>query len=511
MLLDTQDHRRLQRWQIDGVYIRRRRIAAALRLQIQVGLPSASDADRRLTRELIEAGVDVNSLDVEGNTLLHLIYRNHSYYQFTFNKIADMLIEKGADVNLMNKRGLTPLMAALDAGEIRPLSDAIITNLVYSGRSGIVAFRVDLENNITGDTLLHYSARIPSIDLVMQLLETGQLSPLVLNRDLMLASEYMPASYRTSKKVLYLNERHAFEVMLKSDDDEDSFDKDLHVMPKGQLIKFNMLCLAGKKVSIDKFSITPQSTSIRTTTLGSAVKKQVAALKFKFFRPANTNTTTSIRANLNLTLSRPTGITHIDMPDNNQHRTGRIVKPILVRRELTDNDVKVKIAHAIGDLTRTAAKTVAAIKYLKNDADSYYVNSLENSSLLPYDISDGMATSDHLGKQMTAGVCECRQAIEATTIVNSFMQQRRLLKSINRLKSKTSTLREDLNTARLCRHYVDLLLKLTVRLINSDMMLLTECSISLLISAVVELELDRSLIKKLMKACTSKKSSLWAH
>jgi ankyrin repeat protein len=160
MLLDTQDHRRLQRWQIDGVYIRRRRIAAALRLQIQVGLPSASDADRRLTRELIEAGVDVNSLDVEGNTLLHLIYRNHSYYQFTFNKTADMLIEKGADVNLMNKRGLTPLMAALDAGEIRPLSDAIIRNLVYSGRPGIVAFRVDLENNITGDTLLHYSAAL---------------------------------------------------------------------------------------------------------------------------------------------------------------------------------------------------------------------------------------------------------------------------------------------------------------------------------------------------------------
>ena len=509
MLLDTKDHRRLQRWHIDGVYIRRRRIAAALRLQIQVGLPSASNADRRLTRELIDAGVDVNSLDVEGNTLLHLIYGNHSYYQFTFNKTADMLIEKGADVNLMNKRGFTPLMAALDAGEIRPLSDAIITNLVYSGRPGIVAFRVDLENKITGDTLLHYSARIPSIDLVMQLLETGQLSPLVLNRDLMLASEYMPASHRTSKKVLYLNERHAFEVMLKSDDDEDSFDKDLHVMPKGQQIKFNMLCLAGKKVSIDKSSTTPQSTSIRTTTLGSAVNKQVAPLKFKFFRSANT--TTSIRAKLNLTLSRPTGITHIDMPDNNQHRIGRIVKPILVRRESIDNDVKVKIAHAIGDLSRTAAKTVAAIKYLKNDVDSYYVNSLENSSLLPYDISDGMATSDHLSKQMNAGVCECRQAIQATTIVNSFMQQRRLLKSINRLKSKTSTWREDSNTARLCRHYVDLLLKLTVRLINSDMMLLTECSISLLISAIVELDLDRSLIKKLMIACTSKKSSLWPH
>ncbi|UYV80693.1 hypothetical protein LAZ67_19001416, partial [Cordylochernes scorpioides] len=74
-----------------------------------------------IIKELLEAGVDVNAQDVNGNSAPFYMSRNNIASQISYNpshestthRIYELLFEYGANVNLQNENGETPLMHAV--------------------------------------------------------------------------------------------------------------------------------------------------------------------------------------------------------------------------------------------------------------------------------------------------------------------------------------------------------------------------------------------------------------
>jgi ankyrin repeat protein len=63
-----------------------------------------------IARLVLELGGDVNAADASGNTALHLAAAR------SFNRVIELLAAKGAQINVKNKRGQTPLAAAEGGG-----------------------------------------------------------------------------------------------------------------------------------------------------------------------------------------------------------------------------------------------------------------------------------------------------------------------------------------------------------------------------------------------------------
>jgi len=62
----------------------------------------AAPAEERITLMLIEKGEDINAVDYEGKTPLHLVYE-------TMRKdTVSMLLELGANPNILDKNGKLP-------------------------------------------------------------------------------------------------------------------------------------------------------------------------------------------------------------------------------------------------------------------------------------------------------------------------------------------------------------------------------------------------------------------
>ena len=58
---------------------------------------------------LIDAGADINAIDYQGNTPLHLAIQNHHEENV---EVVQTLIEHGANIGAINEEGLTPTMLA---------------------------------------------------------------------------------------------------------------------------------------------------------------------------------------------------------------------------------------------------------------------------------------------------------------------------------------------------------------------------------------------------------------
>ena len=67
---------------------------------------AAKNGDIEEVRELLDAGIDVNSLNSEGATPLHwAAFKGHV-------EVAKLLVKRGAKVNALTKKGSTPLRLA---------------------------------------------------------------------------------------------------------------------------------------------------------------------------------------------------------------------------------------------------------------------------------------------------------------------------------------------------------------------------------------------------------------
>ena len=101
---------------------------------------AVSRTDRRMVRLLLDFGADISQTIGEGNSLLHLVVRawmgdlrpsslHHVNYQN--NKMVDLLIRKGCDVEKKNTRGWTALHTAAYNGNVE-----IVVELLQHAQDG---------------------------------------------------------------------------------------------------------------------------------------------------------------------------------------------------------------------------------------------------------------------------------------------------------------------------------------------------------------------------------------
>ena len=162
-------------------------------------------------KEMLELGLDVNTVNKKGNSLLHIVLE---YYNGS-KKIIELLLKAGADVNAVNNKGETPLHIATkfryltDRHEYRDKSK--IKLLLEAGAD------VNAINN-KGETPMHIATYDPSIHYIthkyrsgyremVELLEAGADADIVNNKgetplDIALAID------STAKQKLLLQNTH---------------------------------------------------------------------------------------------------------------------------------------------------------------------------------------------------------------------------------------------------------------------------------------------------------------
>ena len=107
---------------------------------LHVAVTEGNEVNLEMCELLIEGGADVNLQDNSGNTPLIL-----AILEFDL-EMCEILIESNADVNLQNNRGDTPLHIAARNSEYLPILD-IIDLLIQKGANPTIA-------NGNGDTLV---------------------------------------------------------------------------------------------------------------------------------------------------------------------------------------------------------------------------------------------------------------------------------------------------------------------------------------------------------------------
>ncbi len=104
--------------------------------------------DDQLAQMLINRGVDINSKNSLGDTPLHkLVQKDTTFSMESKYKTFKLFVKKGADVNSQNDKGETPLMIAILAG-----NKFYIEGLLKAGADATLK-----DNN--GNTVLYYAAR----------------------------------------------------------------------------------------------------------------------------------------------------------------------------------------------------------------------------------------------------------------------------------------------------------------------------------------------------------------
>ncbi|KAL8750862.1 MAG: hypothetical protein Q9184_006267, partial [Pyrenodesmia sp. 2 TL-2023] len=89
---------------------------------------------KRLVRLLLEYGMDINALDAEGNTSLHLAVAEHSATKTVEWQliVAKLLLVNGADTGLANYQGDFPLDSAIRSNLARPSHDVRLFRLLLA-------------------------------------------------------------------------------------------------------------------------------------------------------------------------------------------------------------------------------------------------------------------------------------------------------------------------------------------------------------------------------------------
>jgi ankyrin repeat protein len=120
--------------------------------------------DIKTVKEAIEIGLDVNTINQVGNSLLFVAANQNK------NEVVKFLIEKGANINFQNKSGITPLMAAITSSAYLRQNLELINILINSG--------ADLNiTNKNGEHSLHIAIlsdyKNNMFDIIKLLIEKG--------------------------------------------------------------------------------------------------------------------------------------------------------------------------------------------------------------------------------------------------------------------------------------------------------------------------------------------------
>jgi ankyrin repeat protein len=116
---------------------------------------AAEQRDKASVRTLLQTGVDVNAVQVDGTTALHWA----AYHDDA--EMAALLVRAGADVNAVNRYGVPPLAQACTNGNA-----AIVKLLLEAGADANTTMK-------GGETVLMLAARAGNADVVKALLAHG--------------------------------------------------------------------------------------------------------------------------------------------------------------------------------------------------------------------------------------------------------------------------------------------------------------------------------------------------
>lgn len=119
-------------------------------------LEAASDGDIEKVSMLLDAGVDINSKNIVGETSMHIAAR------MGHEGIIDILLEKGALINSINNEGETPLHIVAQTNYISTLQKLLTAE-------GVEINRQDKE----GNTGLHLAGRLNNPDMLKQFFDHG--------------------------------------------------------------------------------------------------------------------------------------------------------------------------------------------------------------------------------------------------------------------------------------------------------------------------------------------------
>ena len=153
---------------------------------------SVSSGDTEEVKRRISQGAEVNAIRI-GQSLLHIACQSGN------KKIVELLINSGADVNVSNRRGLTPLDIAERDGQTEIIELLRVhgakkgfSNLLRAINSGDIeqvkllisqGADVNTKNN-AGQTLLHIACRSGNKEVVEFLIDQGANINSKSNRDL---------------------------------------------------------------------------------------------------------------------------------------------------------------------------------------------------------------------------------------------------------------------------------------------------------------------------------------
>lgn len=130
-------------------------------------LEAALENNNKLVKHLVsKAGININAKDQFGYTVLHMIAlrktNNDTKLQQKLIAAAQILIANGADVNIENKIGLTPLKSAINA------KNTVLVKLLLDKGA-----KVNVASGLAKETPLHTAVRTGNIEIIKLLLNKG--------------------------------------------------------------------------------------------------------------------------------------------------------------------------------------------------------------------------------------------------------------------------------------------------------------------------------------------------
>lgn len=184
--------------------------------------------DSEIISILIQNSIDPNGLDSLNRTPLHYIFKYYKRDPCRFKEFSLALLEVGANPNIRDNAGMSPLLYAAKQGNKEAVYLATRWNesLRKSPIDGLLAFDFDIRSKVSGMSLLHYVCRIPSLILIAETTYEPSCKALRLNRQMKIAEDLVPGFYLSSTKIARKATISALLSRFKPDSSQSKTDRD---------------------------------------------------------------------------------------------------------------------------------------------------------------------------------------------------------------------------------------------------------------------------------------------